>query len=331
MSDTDFESRRLRYFEACGTRMAARRVSDREGRTLYGMESRGDGPPVIVIHGGGSDASLWAPLMPLLSRERRWIVVDRPGHGLSYKLDYGRVDYRRAASQSLRDLLDGLGLERASFLASSMGGYFSLCFALDFPRRVDKLILMGAPAGVDRWLPPMIRLLGLRGVNRLLFAMMAKATVNVQRERLFRALLVAHPEGVPDELIALSLAAARLPGASRAMRTMFESVATPAGFRRRSYIRDEVSRLAVPTTFVWGDRDAFAPPTSGAELVRRMPQAQLVCVEGAGHLPWLDQPQPCARAVEGALTAAPAATATARATLPTPRPGSREPPPRSWP
>jgi pimeloyl-ACP methyl ester carboxylesterase len=299
--ETTFETRRLAFFAKCGVTMTPRRLRDREGRSLYAMENRTDGAPFIVIHGGGDDASEWASLLPHLASDRRWIVVDRPGHGLSYKLDYTGVAYRRAAAQYVGDLLDGLALERASFVGNSMGGYFSLCFALEQPQRVTRLILLGAPAGIDRWVPPFLRLLGLRWVNRAIFAMMANPTPETMREKVFRHLLVANPDRVPDEFLQLEIAASQLPGAVRAWRTLLESVVGLRGFRRRCYIRDDVRRLPTPTTFVWGDRDAFAPPASGGELASQMPHARLVTIAGAGHLPWFDEPGPCARAVNEAL------------------------------
>ena len=303
MNETIFEQRRLEYFQHCGSPMIARRVYDRQGQTLFAMESGTSGEPVIVIHSGGDDASEWATLLPHLTRDRRWIVVDRPGHGLSYKLDYTRVDFRRAAVAYIADLLDGLEISRATFLGCSMGGYFSLCFALAHPERVERLVLVSAPAGVDRWLPPFLRLMGRRGINRLVFALMRNPTPEQLREKVFRPLLVAKPDQVPEAFLKLEIAAWQLPGAERAWRTLLESVTTLRGFRRRYFIRDEVSRLAVPTTFVWGDRDVFALPSiSGADLVARMPRARLVTIKGAGHIVWFDELENCARAVNDALS-----------------------------
>ncbi len=301
MTEEEFEKRRLAFFAANGMEMRSRRVEDREGRTLYAMENSSEGEPVIVIHGGGAEGSIWAPLLPALPEGRRWIIVDRPGHGLSYKLDYTGVPYRQAAVDYVSDLLDGLGLERASFLGNSMGGYFSLCFALAHPERLDRLLLLGAPAGVDRWIPLFLRLMGLRWFNRLLFAMMSNPTPEVLRRKLWGPLLVADENRVPNEMLEIGIAASAFAGAETAWRTLLESFLTLRGCRQRYYIRDEVSSLAIPTTFVWGNRDAFAPPTSGEELARRMPDATLVKLEGAGHLPWLDAPEACAAAVERAL------------------------------
>lgn len=66
-------------------------------------------------------------------------------------------------------------------------------------------------------------------------------------------------------------------------------------------LRGELLGLPVPTRFIWGDRDAFDPPSTGADLAARMTDARLEVIEDAGHLPWLDEPQRCAGAIEAAL------------------------------
>jgi len=296
-----FENSRLAFFATQGRPVTARRVEDRQDRTLYLMETAGSGDPVLLVHGGGSEASEWATLLPHLSSQGRHLVVDRPGHGLSYKLDYTGVPYRQAAVEYLVDLLGGLGIERASFVANSMGGFFSLCFALAHPERVNRLVLVGAPAGVDRWIPPFLRLMGLRGPNRLLFRQMRNPTPAMMREKVLGPLLVADPNRVSDEELSIRIASQSLPGAETSWRTLLESVVGLGGFQKRYMIRDEVASLGVPTTFIWGERDAFAPPSSGQDLASRMPNAKLVAIEGAGHMPWIDAPEACATAIEAAL------------------------------
>jgi pimeloyl-ACP methyl ester carboxylesterase len=253
------------------------------------------------VHGGGSCAVEWAPLLPELAPTRRWVLVDRPGHGYSYRIDYSGLDFRRAAVEYMLDLLDGLGVARASFVANSMGGYFALCLALAHPERVDQLVLLGAPAGIDRWIPPALRLMGLPWFNRSLFRMMRNPSTETIREQLFERLLVAHPERVDSALIEAVIRNSGLPGAELAWRTLLESVLTPLGFRRRYGIREEVASLSSKTTFVWGDKDAFSAPSSGRALARNMHDAQFIELPDAGHLPWLDAPAECAKYVEAAL------------------------------
>jgi pimeloyl-ACP methyl ester carboxylesterase len=315
MREAEFERERIDYLANLGVEMKSRRLRDRAGRTIYTMERAGSGVPLVLVHGGGGDGGGWAPLIAALPAGRRVIVVDRPGHGLSYRIDYTGVSYRPAAAEFMREVVDGLGLERATLVGNSMGGYFSLCFALAHPERVERLVLMGAPAGVDRWIPPMLRLMALRPINRVLFAMMRNASREEVLEKVHAKILVADASKVPDRLLDLGMAAQALPGAELAWRTQLESVVGVKGFRRRWYIRDDVARLDVDTTFVWGDRDAFAPPSSGQDLARRMPRAKLIVVPGAGHLPWIDDPRACVAALEPSVARAQKPAAPERAQL----------------
>ncbi len=66
-------------------------------------------------------------------------------------------------------------------------------------------------------------------------------------------------------------------------------------------IRRRVAELQVPTEFIWGERDAFAPPSSGAELSALMPDARMHVLADAGHLPYLDRPEAVADAINALL------------------------------
>lgn len=287
--ERDFEEDRVALFERYGADPTPRRVPDRHGRETYVLDLGGAGRPLLLIHGGGADATIWAPIAARFTDTHRVLVVDRPGCGLSYGVAYGGFDYRSAAAEWLEDLVAGLELDSVDVLANSMGGYFALAYALA-GGRVRRLALAGAPAGVDRWVPYPLRLLGLKGVNRLLFALQGEMDAD-DLEGLFDDLLVADIDRVPDAMLEVGARGGALPGADVAWRTLLEECITLGGFRRRYMIREEVAGLEQPTLMVWGEDDAFAPPESGAELAARMPAGRLVRVPDAGHLPWLDRPE----------------------------------------
>ena len=124
------------------------------------MISRGDGPcPPVPGHGGLSHAGDWLPLAGLLPG---YVVIpDRPGCGLSYRIDYRSVDYRRAAADWILDLATSIEAERIDLVGNSMGGYFAMAFAIAHPERVRRLVLVGAPVGLDRGeIPLILRLMG---------------------------------------------------------------------------------------------------------------------------------------------------------------------------
>ncbi len=109
----------------------------------------GKGKPLILIHGGGSHSSEWFNILKSLSTQYHLYVLDRPGCGLSDNIDYTGVDFQKSAIEFVFSFMNALELDKASFMGQSMGGYFSICFAMQYHERVEKLLLIGAPAGMN--------------------------------------------------------------------------------------------------------------------------------------------------------------------------------------
>ena len=135
-------------------------------RDIYVVEM-GDGPPLVMLHGGGPGASgmpNFARNASVLSRSFRLIVPDMPGYGRSTK-GVDRNDPFGDLARSMLGLLDALNVGKAHLLGNSLGGAAALRLAIEAPDRVDRLVLLGPggielePAGADRGPPPSARLL----------------------------------------------------------------------------------------------------------------------------------------------------------------------------
>ena len=292
-----FERDRLALFARYGFQAESRWVRDREGRPTN-LLVHGDGAhPTVLMHGGLSLAGEWARLAGRVPGHV--VIPDRPGCGLSYPVDYRQVDYRKAAADWLSDVLDGIGAEQVDLVGSSMGGFFSIAFAVAHPDRVRRLVLVGAPAGLDRRIPLFVRLWGNPVIGPLLIraGLTAPRDGEALRDRVFARLLVAHAEEVPRDILDLAVAAQALPGVERSSHTMLRAVATLRGWRRDLAMRDALAGLQVPTRFLWGAADAFAPPSSGREMAARMPDAAIDVIPETGHLPHLERPEVVADAI----------------------------------
>ena len=118
---------------------------------LY-YEERGEGFPLILLHGNGEDGTYFHHQMEYFAREYRVIAVDSRGHGKSPR---GSAPFTiRQFARDLKDFMDQKGIDRAHILGFSDGGNVALCFALAYPQRVEKLILNGAnlnARGVKTW------------------------------------------------------------------------------------------------------------------------------------------------------------------------------------
>ncbi|HZY65083.1 MAG TPA: alpha/beta hydrolase [Rubrobacteraceae bacterium] len=296
-----FERERLALFSRYGFEGESRWVTDQEGRSTY-MIGRGQGPcPTVLVHGGLSEASEWALLAGRLPGHV--IIPDRPGCGLSYPIDYRGVDYRTAAASWVLDMVDGIGAAQVDLVGNSMGGFFAIAFALAHPDRVRRLVLPGASAGLDKHIPLFLRLWGNQVIGPLMtwLGITIPPSAEALRKRVFTTLLVAHPERVPLDMLEVMIAAAALPGVGLAAHTMLRTVTDLRGWRPRLMMRDDMAHLPVPTLFVWGDADAFAPPSSGRDMAARMPDAHIEVIADAGHLPYLDRPEAVADAIKNFL------------------------------
>ena len=131
--------------------------SSTSGVTEHGFyyEARGSGPPVVLLHGFSLDSRMWDGQGAALASRYRVIRYDLRGHGKTT----APITVPFAAHDDLRDLLDDLGVQRATLVGLSMGARVAVDFALAYPERVSGLVLAGPglsgyvlkerPAGMD--------------------------------------------------------------------------------------------------------------------------------------------------------------------------------------
>lgn len=286
-----FEQAQERVLSSFGIAARSRYVQLQAPPLRAHVLEAGTGEPVVLLHGGNAVAVQLAPVMAALQGTFQIFAPDRPGCGLTDRFEYRGVSLREHAVQFVTSVLDALDLPRATLIANSMGGYWALVFALAYPERVAKLVLVGEPAGSA---PP-------RGPFP---ARPTDGQPTLDGMRAYYAeRLVAHSERVSADMLEASHAAALLPGAAQAWDTMLETIRHER-LGLTYALRPELAHLRPATLFLWGDRDAFGPPALGAEMAELAPRARCVVVQDAGHLPFWDQPEPCAEAIREFLARA---------------------------
>ncbi|TDK98451.1 alpha/beta fold hydrolase [Mycobacterium paragordonae] len=249
------------------------------GQPIFYAET-GTGMPVVLLHGGGPGASgvtNYARNIDALARRFRVIVPDMPGYGRSTKtLD--QSDPFGSLADSVRGLLDQLGVEAAHLVGNSYGGAAALRLALDTPDRVAKLVLMG-PGGIGT-----TRALPTAGLKSLLSYYGGDGPSREKLANFIRTYLVYESDSVPDALIDLRYEASIDPEvvASPPLRR-------PSGLRtlwRMDLTRDaRLRHLQTPTLVLWGRDDKVNRPAGGPMLLNMMPNAELVMTSHTGH--WL--------------------------------------------
>jgi pimeloyl-ACP methyl ester carboxylesterase len=265
-----------------------RRVRWSQGETQ--VLELGTGPPLLFVHGALSGAAGWIPILPQLARSRRVLAVDLPGHGLSDRFDYQGVDLLQLAATFLRDILDALELRTVDVVANSMGGLFSVVFAIEHPKRVSRLILVGAPLGVDRAIPIQLRVLGIPLIGRPLARFMTAHMTRDGNRKFWGQVLVTHPENLGDALLDEDMASARRNSVSH-LSLLFR-LGNLRGMSRDLILGERWQALKVPTVMLWGERDAFfGGPEKGEAIARKNSHLSVIRLPDAGHIAWIDNPE----------------------------------------
>ena len=250
----------------------------------------GSGEPLIIIHGGGGYASQWYPVMKLLSSDFHLYVVDRPGCGLTDYFEYDGVDLPSHGTQFIRSFMDAIGIEKAHLLGHSMGGFFSLNFAYDFPNRVEKIVLVGHPAGATQDIPFMMRLLGVPGINKLLHKLIGDPSVEGARE-FYGRMLVADASKLTELYLQNDVNAQLIPGTRRSFSSLLENCVGLGGFKNSYLIKQKMLELNKPVYFIIGDKDVWDTIDNAKGIAAEMENSSFEVIENAGHLPWLDYPE----------------------------------------
>ena len=254
----------------------------------------GSGPPLLLLPGLGMVAAGWSSLLARLSGHRL-LAVERPGCGLSDALDFGGLDLRTWAIQFVDSLVRALNLERPALVGNSIGGTSALWYAGAFPGRVESVVTIGAPPFVlDAQAPLAMRLLTLRPIgNRALSRTSADGV-----DRMFTDM--GHPhDAVSAEMRELALASRELPHYRGGFLALLRAATGLTG-RKVALPEAELTRISTPALMIWGRNDTHGPVATGQRMARVMPNARLE-VRGAGHLPWLDDPDGCAQLINDFL------------------------------
>lgn len=300
-----FRAAEERLWQAHGATPTEHRVRlARNGDTKVRVQEVGAGEPIVFIHGANTSGSSWIALAARLAGFR-CLVVDRPGTGLSGRLagelDGGRIG--RLGDTFVGDLLDGLGLERAHVVATSLGGYLSLRSAAAEPGRVDRMVQFSWPVGAPTsWVPWLMRISATPGLGRLV----ASLPPSLRSVRMtFRQ--IGHGPSLADgrirtEDLETYLALLRHTPTLREDQRLARVLVSPLrGLGRARLSEALLQSVRAPTHFVWGADDPFGGPEIARRLVAILPGASLEIVPGAGHAPWLDELDHCADAVRSHL------------------------------
>lgn len=251
---------------------------------------RGTGNDPVVCLPGGMQASTYFGDLGGLPKHRQVVMVDLRGTGLSAEpadaASY-RCDLQAADVEALRE---HLGLDRLDLLGHSGGANLLYRYAADYPERVGRLVLVApSPRGLGIDVPPEARARVLeRRKNEPWYPEVAAAFAAIQAGQATEAdwsALAPMAYGRWDEIARAHSAAQDEQTNHEAFRIYNEEGAfDPVPTRAR------LAALQAPTLVVAGEMDWSTPIGIAEEIARVFSDARLVVLDGAGHMPWMDDP-----------------------------------------
>jgi 2-hydroxymuconate-semialdehyde hydrolase len=249
------------------------------------------GTPVMFVHGSGPGVSAyanWRLALPVVAARRRVIAPDMVGFGFTDRptgINYGMTTWVQQAI----DLLDALGLAQVDVVGNSFGGALSLALAIQAPKRVRRLVLMGS-VGVPFPITPGLE--AVWGYEPSLAAMRSLLDVFAYSRAL-----------VTDELAQLRYTASVRPGFQEAFGAMF-----PAPRQRwvdaMASREQDIRSLAHETLVIHGREDKVIPLQTSLTLADWIPNSQLHVFGHCGHWTQIEHAARFARLVNDFLTEA---------------------------
>ena len=235
---------------------------------------------VVLLHGYLESMYVWDDFLPLLTPRVRVVTVDIPGHGISDAI--AEKQTMELMADTLRDMLDAMGIERVTMVGHSMGGYIALAFCEKYPERLDGVVLLSSTPNAD-------------------------TDEKVENRRREIALVRA---GKKDMLAAVAPEAGFAEQNRKRLRDYIEDlveqvhmtdedgiVALLEGMIARKDQNEMLRQSAVRQLFILGKKDGYIPVEVAEAFIAKNPQAEVAWLEESGHMGFIEEPQACAEAL----------------------------------
>jgi len=262
----------LKYLELHGNRVA--------------YQDAGSGDEVLLlIHGMAGSSETWRAVIPQLSTKYRVVAPDLLGHGQSAK---PRSDYSLGAfAVSLRDLLDELGISRATVVGQSLGGGVAMQFAYQHRDYCQRLVLISS-GGLGPEVGWTLRLLSAPGAELLLPVIAPPPVVNVGNKlrSWFSGSGFQSPRGGEMWSAYSSLADPQTRQAFlRTLRSVVDYRGQSVSALNRLHLTSDL-----PTMVIWGDQDRIIPIEHAYAVHAVRPDCRLEVLDGVGHFHHVERP-----------------------------------------
>lgn len=248
-----------------------------DGRRIHYIKE-GKGKPLILIHGFGGSTFSWRHNIKPLSETFTVYALDLPGFGLSEKATKLRYS-TLAHAELVKRFMETLKVDKATLVGHSMGGEVAIIVALQYPEKVERLILIDSP--IEQSYPhPLMRLLASPPLGKVLVRSFLFNTKSVEF-----ALKRSYYDDklVNKEVLTGYFYPLRIKGADEVFLAM-----------SRSYIivevKDDLQYLYFPTLIIWGEKDRLISVDRGHFLHEQIGRSKIIVIPECGHAPMEEKP-----------------------------------------
>jgi pimeloyl-ACP methyl ester carboxylesterase len=247
------------------------------GQTIF-YTVKGEGKPLVLIHGYGAGMWVWEKQIEVLSQSCRVYALDVIGHGFS---DRPKIPYTpETYIHFLRDFMDGVRIEKATLIGNSMGGGIAWAMAILFPERVDQLILIDCvpPDVLDQVRNESFRaLVAIKDIPILPYLVILARNKNSIRWILLEC--VSNIKLITPEVLNRQYELSKIKGTTWVLYSTFRHA------RKALELKDRFSSIHHPTLFIWGENDLIFPPHVGETLHHAITGSKFQKIEKSGHIP----------------------------------------------
>lgn len=249
-----------------------------DGATVHYQEfGEASNPTLLLIHGYTASTYVWHAVAPRFADEGFHVVaVDLLGFGYSDKPAWFEYTIE-AQARVIARLMNRLGIGTATIVGSSYGGAVALTIALDYPERVEKLVLVDAVINDDVKNHPILRLTSIPGLGELVTPFL----VDSKRFMKIRMRGTIAPENhhliTKDRIDSII----RPLSAANAHR----SILLTSRHWNANRIEQDAHLIKHPTLIIWGKNDRIIPIENGEKLYGSILNSRLVVLKNCGHVP----------------------------------------------
>lgn len=240
-------------------------------------------PKLILIHGFTASAYVWKTTAPMLADEGFHVIaVDLLGFGFSEKpswFDYSIASQARMISR----LMNLLGIGTATIVGSSYGGAIALTLALDYPERVEKLVLVDAVINDEPKNHPIMKLAKIPGVGEVITPFLLDSKV-FMKFRMQGTLAPANHHLITQE---------RIESIIRPLKAAdgHNAVLQTGRNWNADRIEHDAHLINHPALIIWGEDDQVIPIHNGEKLYNSIVHSRFVVLKNCGHVPPEEKPE----------------------------------------